>query len=271
VLAEWRYTVTVVSDVAADTDREARRRALVSELKTIDPELTYFAATMLGNEQGWRLTFQSRFTGWPEGSGPHDGVELREAAPIQSDVMADLWDREGQGWIAATKPAHLVWFLRLGGNALIAEHLARAHFSAYVEPHEVVPNGAMGFITYEPHAREVKERAPTKKQRMRVLKRDGYRCQLCGERPSDNPHVTLHVHHIRPFGRGGLTIDENLITLCHTCHEGLEPHEELALFWLPGGHVDRALEEETTKAFRQGVAEYRRHVSPLFGALKSSS
>lgn len=31
---------------------------------------------------------------------------------------------------------------------------------------------------------------------------------------------------------GGLTEDDNLITLCHTCHKGLDPHEDFDLFEL---------------------------------------
>jgi hypothetical protein len=42
----------------------------------------------------------------------------------------------------------------------------------------------------------------------------------------------LHVHHIKPWGEGGLTEEENLITLCHTCHIGLEPHYEEKLYSL---------------------------------------
>lgn len=230
-------------------------------LRTIDPEVTYFAATLRGTDQGCHLSFQSRFAGWPEGGGPDTGVELRKAVPVHADRMARLWDEVGQGWMAVTEPAHLAWFLQLGGNALIAEDITFKHFARFVEPHKVVKEGAVGFISYEPDAREVKERAPTKKQRMRILKRDGFRCQLCGERPSLNEHITLHVHHIRPFGMGGLTIDENLITLCHTCHEGLDPHNKPELFWLPGGHVDRMVARQSADVFHEEVEAYRRHVA----------
>lgn len=46
-----------------------------------------------------------------------------------------------------------------------------------------------------------------------VLERDGWRCQCCG-RPSE-----LQVHHISPRGRLGDDAEDNLITLCHTCHQ----------------------------------------------------
>jgi hypothetical protein len=251
-------------------ERQEHLQQLARELKTIVPDITYFAATLLGDDDGWRLSWQTTFAGWPDGGGPDKGVELREAAPIITENMIAIWDDAGEPWIAATNPAHLAWFLRLGGHALIAEDIARKHFRSSVEPREVVANGAVGFIHYDPGSRNVTHHAPTRKQRMRVLKRDGYRCQLCGERPSDNPHIVLHVHHVRPFARGGLTIDENLITLCHTCHDGLEPHDDLALFWLPGGHVDWALAKETKAAFEDGVAAYRRNVAPTFAALASA-
>jgi 5-methylcytosine-specific restriction endonuclease McrA len=46
----------------------------------------------------------------------------------------------------------------------------------------------------------------------RVLERDGWRCQHCGD--SNN----LQVHHIRRRSKLGADSDENLITLCANCH-----------------------------------------------------
>jgi 5-methylcytosine-specific restriction endonuclease McrA len=51
--------------------------------------------------------------------------------------------------------------------------------------------------------------------RDQVLKRDGWRCQLCGK-PSN-----LHVHHINSRGRLGDDTMRNLITLCANCHENV--------------------------------------------------
>ena len=48
--------------------------------------------------------------------------------------------------------------------------------------------------------------------RDQVLKRDGWRCQLCGT--SNN----LEVHHIRSRSRLGDDTLQNLITLCAKCH-----------------------------------------------------
>jgi len=49
----------------------------------------------------------------------------------------------------------------------------------------------------------------------RVLKRDNWRCQVCGS--SQN----LQVHHKQLRSQQGSDEDSNLITLCASCHEGL--------------------------------------------------
>jgi len=54
--------------------------------------------------------------------------------------------------------------------------------------------------------------------RARIINRDNSRCQMCGSKVSDG--VTLHVDHIVPVSRGGLTLDDNLRTLCQECNLG---------------------------------------------------
>ena len=48
--------------------------------------------------------------------------------------------------------------------------------------------------------------------RERVLRRDGWRCQLCGSM------INLGVHHQEFRSHSGEDTEENLITLCNTCH-----------------------------------------------------
>lgn len=47
----------------------------------------------------------------------------------------------------------------------------------------------------------------------RIRERDGYRCQICGA--NDTP---LEVHHLT-YDRLGEEQDDDLITVCHSCHE----------------------------------------------------
>lgn len=51
-----------------------------------------------------------------------------------------------------------------------------------------------------------------------VLKRDHFRCQICGASQTDG--VKLHVDHIVPVSKGGKTELSNLRTLCDMCNLG---------------------------------------------------
>lgn len=54
--------------------------------------------------------------------------------------------------------------------------------------------------------------------RYQVLERDMGRCRLCGR--SRHQDAVLHVDHILPFSLGGMTILDNLRTLCGECNLG---------------------------------------------------
>lgn len=56
--------------------------------------------------------------------------------------------------------------------------------------------------------------------RFRVLKRDCFKCVLCGDHPARNPSCILHVDHVVPWSRGGKTREDNLRTLCASCNIG---------------------------------------------------
>ncbi len=49
--------------------------------------------------------------------------------------------------------------------------------------------------------------------RQQVLRRDGWRCQLCGVM------ANLEVHHRQFRSHSGDDSEENLITLCISCHD----------------------------------------------------
>lgn len=53
--------------------------------------------------------------------------------------------------------------------------------------------------------------------RFAILKRDGYRCRLCGRAA---PDVTLEVDHTVAVANGGTSDESNLMTLCFDCNRG---------------------------------------------------
>ena len=75
-------------------------------------------------------------------------------------------------------------------------------------------------------AQEEQKREDIKRERAKlsaslrydVLKRDNFRCTICGRSAADG--VTLHVDHIKPVSKGGKTEIDNLRTLCDYCNLG---------------------------------------------------
>lgn len=51
-----------------------------------------------------------------------------------------------------------------------------------------------------------------------ILRRDGYRCQICGKSRQDG--ASLEVDHIKPVSLGGTSDASNLRTLCFECNRG---------------------------------------------------
>ena len=58
----------------------------------------------------------------------------------------------------------------------------------------------------------------TTKLRSFIKDRDEHTCQQCSISLSDEPHLLLEVVHITPVSRGGLSMPENLQTLCWRCN-----------------------------------------------------
>lgn len=56
--------------------------------------------------------------------------------------------------------------------------------------------------------------------RYKVMKRDNFKCCICGASPATDPKIVLHVDHIFPWSKGGETILGNLQTLCNNCNLG---------------------------------------------------
>lgn len=67
-------------------------------------------------------------------------------------------------------------------------------------------------------AAQIERSRMTDSMRYDVLKRDGFKCVICGRGAQDG--VKLHVDHIKPIAKGGKTEMSNLQTLCETCNWG---------------------------------------------------
>ena len=56
--------------------------------------------------------------------------------------------------------------------------------------------------------------------RYQILKRDNFKCCMCGASPATDSTIILHIDHIKPWSKGGETTLENLQTLCSKCNLG---------------------------------------------------
>ena len=70
-----------------------------------------------------------------------------------------------------------------------------------------------GVYRYEPDSVNKRELEDfTQKQKEEIMKRDGYKCVICGKGKAEG--VDLHVDHIKPKDLGGKAVLENGQTLC---------------------------------------------------------
>lgn len=70
--------------------------------------------------------------------------------------------------------------------------------------------------------------------------RDGYKCRVCGASSHTDPNVQLEVHHIIRRADGGTDIPDNVVTLCHDCHEAHHKGERKLKFKRPPQHKGEA-------------------------------
>ena len=70
-------------------------------------------------------------------------------------------------------------------------------------------------------------RTISEKVRLRVLKRDNYRCKKCGRSPATHRGIFLHIDHKKPFSKDGDNSLDNLQTLCNKCNLGKSDDENL--------------------------------------------
>jgi hypothetical protein len=241
------------------------REELAKELRYIDTGTKYYAITLLGTADGkMHWSAYSHWVGWVNG---RPGREIREASLVNAERMADTWTDLGEGYLVVNSPTGLLVYTRFGGNALVAKEIGEKCFPHAIRAHETAYDGAMGFKAVSDLPQHVFKRAPRPKHRMKIIQRDRYRCKICGRRPDDYTDIELHVHHVRPWEKGGLTEDENLITLCDTCHDGLQPHEELSLFVLldPSAFLPDLSEKGTE--YHEGVRWYREIAKAMFSQL----
>lgn len=193
----------------------------------------YFTVTLLADESGglqWGV--QTMWCGYTD-STPRR--EIRKGRLYRGEAQRAFYLEFGEPALLVNNEKDLSIWLAFGGHAVILDQIGLEHFPDLVGAHvSAQDSGGLGFRYIDGLPAGKLQHAPSKALRMQVLNRDGRRCLICGRSAAFYVDVELHVHHAVPWGHGGLTEIENLITLCKTCHDGLDPHYDLPLTKLLG-------------------------------------
>jgi rubredoxin len=229
----------------------------VNRLRNQTPmqDAEYHFITLLGTEDG-RIK-RSVSSTWAGFTDTRPRREIREAVLVIPNKLMDLLNSINEPGAIVNDRKDLFLYLLIGGHGIIEKSLAQKYFRDLIYPREVIQSFARGWIYSDDLPKQNTQHAPTRKLRIAVLKRDNYRCKVCGRTPSDYVDVELDVHHILPWGQGGITDQDNLITLCSTCHDGLDPHYEMQLFNL----INISMLQDVmidSDDYREGVMLYRK-------------
>jgi hypothetical protein len=169
-------------------------RTILASMCEVEPDSEYIAVTLLGTVDGRRhCSVQTHFAGYTD---ERPRRELREASTMIPDKMIAIWQELEESHVVVNTARQLLAYHRVGGNALVERRLATRFHPEWVKPRSVVQSGLIGFQNLSSVPPDALKRAPTPKHRMRVLKRDGLRCKVCGRSPDAHSDVELHVHHI---------------------------------------------------------------------------
>lgn len=130
------------------------------------------------------------------------------------------------GWIIDNFPwvllgiAALCFVLAMIGSAKRhKEYNIRVEKLRAMEAEQARKNADLDLDSYR-HQQFMKQQRALMNDSLRydILKRDGFRCKICGASSADG--VKLHVDHIIPVSKGGRTEPGNLQTLCERCNLG---------------------------------------------------
>ena len=211
--------------------------SILREMRTPNADKSYFALRLDIEADGTQLW--SVFSHWIGFHSMNPLIEIRAASLVISERMIASWARRRQSYSVAERDEHLAVFCKLRGNLLLESTYAKAALPDILQPFKCMMIGDdLHFTETSMFPASISNRAPSRRLRMAMLKRDGYRCRICLRRPENNVDIGLEVHHIRPWGNGGATMMENLLTICDTCHAGLEPHYDPGLYALVPGASD---------------------------------
>lgn len=193
-------------------------------------DLYYHFAVVITPDVGMQWSVQTQWCGYTDDKPRR---EIRKGRLFHGEAQREWLHGAGYPTLLINNEVDIPYFYAFGGHALILKSIAEKRFAQHIEPDVCLrESSGSGFVSAQSLSEIQLQHAPTKKLRMEVLTRDGRRCQICGRSAAYYVDVELHVHHAVPWGQGGVTEKQNLVTVCKTCHDGLDPHYDIGLIEL---------------------------------------
>ena len=181
----------------------------------------YFTSTQYDTLPGNRphsSTVIDRFGSWKEALALIGVVGGREREYTPAKLIENL----KTVWMELGYPPGKRQIAKLGGH--ISEHPYKRHWGSLRKACESLALFQEGKISNNQLLAGIANRPIRKsiplKDRLAVLKRDNYRCAICGATPSNDHSVSLEVDHVVPVARGGSNDITNLQVLCQKCNQG---------------------------------------------------
>lgn len=211
---------------ATHTNRNATDEDLIADLKRVSTllnqsKMSYAIYSSDGKYS--KQLFKSRFGKWNDALRAA-GLELAKAGRYRDEeLFANLitvWQKQGKqpvkldfdhknlSLICAT-----VYTRRFGS----VENAIKA-FIKFISSNVVQDADEAAHTNNTRHVRP--SRDPSSRLRVKVMERDRFTCQYCGNSPAKDLSITLHIDHKVAWSKGGGTNLENLQVLCSRCNLG---------------------------------------------------
>jgi hypothetical protein len=202
---------------------------LLAELQRVASKLNKTAISRAANDEHGKYhsaTYVRRFGSWFTAL-EKAGLETT-ATPINiSDEdlfhnLEEMWIKLGRQprFTEVERPIskyHAATYRRRFGNW----RKALEKFVVYINSEEAISSEeAIELIKPEVASRHKTGRNINWRLRFVVMRRDNFKCKVCGLSPAADPSIILHVDHIKAWANGGETVFENLQTLCSKCNIG---------------------------------------------------
>ena len=208
---------------------------LIADIKRVSSELGKSTVTRLEQDQHGRFgptTFLRRFGSWANACAKA-GLDMSQTLP--NTPKEKLFENLEKLWIALGRQP---LYTEVTKHPEKGKPISEFSVGTYEKRFGGWRKALQAFVSYindaedsSPESSDLvvggieppklsKSRHINWRLRFIVMRRDNFKCKVCGRTPASDPSVRLDVDHIKAFSKGGPTVLENLQTLCTKCNVG---------------------------------------------------